>query len=397
MPAIRISSYAKQRSLERIKNLARQGLDVAGFLDEAGRALATAVPVDADTLPTPYWYTLDPASQLITSVIGPHCELNADDVMRFEYLDDDFNKAADVMRHPRGVQTLYEATGGDPSRSPIYCEYMRPAGQEHEALVALRTRNGQNWGTVRLVRARGRPAFDAAELDFLRIVAPHLADGIRSGLTVGEATDPEGPDAPAIVVLDQKLSVQSLTSGAERWLGDLPGAGEQTGQLPPAVLSVAASSLARLPGQSLEAEVARVFSPRRGWVMLHGMALGGEHRRVAVIIEPAHPARITPLLIAAYGLTGREEQVARHVLLGDSTASIAVALQVSPYTVQEYLKHIFDKVGVNSRRELVGKVFYHHYDPRVQSNAQRVLQDEPIRGGPFPGDRHRPIHADHSL
>lgn len=102
---------------------------------------------------------------------------------------------------------------------------------------------------------------------------------------------------------------------------------------------------------------------------------------------------VTPLLIAAYGLTGREEQVARHVLLGDSTASIAVALHVSPYTVQEHLKRIFDKTGVNSRRELVGKVFYCHYDPRVQSNAQRVLQDEPIRGGPLPGDRHRPVPA----
>jgi DNA-binding CsgD family transcriptional regulator len=108
-----------------------------------------------------------------------------------------------------------------------------------------------------------------------------------------------------------------------------------------------------------------------------------------VVIEPAHPARITPLLIAAYGLTSREEQVARHVLLGDSTASIAVALHVSPYTVQEHLKRIFSKTGVSSRRELVGKVFYHHYDPRVQSNAQRVLQDEPVRGGPFQGDGRR--------
>lgn len=72
--------------------------------------------------------------------------------MRFEYIDDDFNKAIDVARNPRGVQTLLEATGGDPSRSRAYCEYMRPRGIEQEALVALRTRSGENWGTVRLVR-----------------------------------------------------------------------------------------------------------------------------------------------------------------------------------------------------------------------------------------------------
>lgn len=390
MPGIRISAYAKQRSLERIKNLARQGLDVASFLDEAGRAVVAAVPADTDS--TPLWYTLDPASQLITSMIGPACELSVDDVLRFEYLDEDFNKAAEVLRHPRGVQTLHEVTGGDPSRSPIYCDYMRPAGHMQEALVALRGRNGQNWGTVRLVRGRGRPEFDSAELDFLRVVAPHLADGIRSGLTVGEATDPEVPDAPAIVVIDPELTVQSLTPGAHGWLADLPGAWEQTGQLPPAVLAVAASSLAA-NGLSPETEVARVFSPRRGWVMLHAMTLGGAERRAAVIIQSADPARITPLLIAAFGLTGREEQVARHVLLGDSTAAIAVALNVSPYTVQEYLKRIFDKTGVNSRRDLVGKVFYQHYDPRVHANGQRVLQNKPIRGGPFPGHAHRQIVA----
>ena len=37
-------------------------------------------------------------------------------------------------------------------------------------------------------------------------------------------------------------------------------------------------------------------------------------RRVAVIVEPAHPARIAPLLMSAYGLTEREQDVTRLVL-----------------------------------------------------------------------------------
>jgi hypothetical protein len=31
--------------------------------------------------------------------------------------------------------------------------------------------------------------------------------------------------------------------------------------------------------------------------------------RIAVIVDPAHPSRIYPLLMSAYGLTGREKEV----------------------------------------------------------------------------------------
>ena len=61
------------------------------------------------------------------------------------------------------------------------------------------------------------------------------------------------------------------------------------------------------------------------WVVLHSAALRtGSELRVAVIVEPAHPARITELLMSAYGLTDREQEVTRLVLQGGSTAQIAI-------------------------------------------------------------------------
>jgi DNA-binding CsgD family transcriptional regulator len=376
-----MTGQVRDRALDRIAELARGCSDLVTFWRESSDALGRAVP----HYWTPCWYTLDPASLLVTSHFHEGMLEIPEEWLADEYYGDDVNRLVDVARSEHGISTLHEATNGDPSSSPRWHANMELGGDQ-EMIARLSTSRGEVWGALGLYREPGSPMFDAGELAWVRAAAPHLAEGARRSLLVGQATDPEGPGSPGLVVLTPDWEVESATPGVERWISELPDGDWDAGTLPPSILAVAGRARRTAEGRGGPGEVAvsRVLSRSGTWVVLHGACLvGGGASRVAVIVEPAHPARIAPLLMSVYGLTEREQEVTRLVLHGDSTAEIAERLVISPHTVQQHLKSIFEKTGVRSRRELTGKVFFAHYEPRVRDNERRAADGRPLRGGPL--------------
>ena len=53
------------------------------------------------------------------------------------------------------------------------------------------------------------------------------------------------------------------------------------------------------------------------------------------------------------------------VARGFATSEIADRLHLSAYTVQDHLKSIFEKSGTSSRGDLVARLFFDHYTPRL--------------------------------
>ena len=73
----------------------------------------------------------------------------------------------------------------------------------------------------------------------------------------------------------------------------------------------------------------------------------------AVTIHPAGVREVLGIICRAYGLTTREREVVELIAEGLDTTHIAKRLYISPYTVQDHLKSTFEKVGVNSRLQLL--------------------------------------------
>lgn len=59
----------------------------------------------------------------------------------------------------------------------------------------------------------------------------------------------------------------------------------------------------------------------------------------------------------ALGLSPRESQVLEQITRGYCVAEIADSLQVSPWTVQTYVRRVYEKLGVRSKAAAVGEAY----------------------------------------
>jgi DNA-binding NarL/FixJ family response regulator len=86
---------------------------------------------------------------------------------------------------------------------------------------------------------------------------------------------------------------------------------------------------------------------------------------VAIVLEPAARPQSAEVRLETHGVSHRERQVASLLAQGLSYAEIATALVLSPYTVEDHVRSLFEKTGVTSRQQLVGRIFLDDYLPDV--------------------------------
>jgi DNA-binding CsgD family transcriptional regulator len=267
-----------------------------------------------------------------------------------ELLDPDFLKFNALARSTEPVGTLFEATDGDLFRSPRFQKLYAGWGIGDELRVAF-TSGTTCWAVACLLRAEDAGPFTPAEVQAVHDLRPVVTRALRH--SVGSQREAAGRGAPAMLVVDADGRLESMTADAELILADLCTRGLPGLETPTAVLAATRRVKSSRNGASV---ALRAQGASGRWLKLHASPLGTDGR-VAVMIEPARPIDLVPILLEYFGMTERETEVVFLVARGLSTKEIAAELCLSTHTVNDHLKVIFTKAGVSSRGELVARLF----------------------------------------
>jgi DNA-binding CsgD family transcriptional regulator len=359
-----------ERVRQDVDVVARAGLDVATFLEEAVESVGRAVPWVAACIATH-----DPGTHLLTSArkYGHLRSVNTHDheFALIEYGTVEPTAFMELAQAPvpaAGVRLLH---GGQIERSRRMSEFMVPNfGFGDEARMVFRD-GAQAWGGMALFRGPDDGHFDEGDIEFLASLSTQFARGVRSGMLsrLADAPPPTSPSGPAVLIVGADNQVVQMSMGAEERIADLI-TGEAAGDplAPVSALVGAARRYSR--GETDSPPRSRVRGTSGMWLVLHASPLtsfGDRDGDVVVTIEEARPPEIVALVVAAFDLTGRERDVTQLVLQGVDTKEIAATLHVSTYTVQDHLKSVFDKADVRSRRELISRIYFDQYVPRMGS------------------------------
>jgi DNA-binding NarL/FixJ family response regulator len=358
-------------------HLAHRGLGLSDFALAVAKLVTRAVPGDGFCMVTLDPATLLPTSEIVVNGLPPAFIPRLTEI---EFGEADYNKLTDLARFGRPTASLNQATRGNLELSVRQRELRRPSGFGDELRSVLADSGGGTWGAMTLLREAGRPVYTNAEVDFVESLSTTLAEGVRRATLLDESI--RGADDPAVgvLVLSDDDSVELADAAADRWLDDLGVVDAPGAPLPLVIRSVAArarriTSSAANDAHDLGDASARVRTQSGKLLIVRGSVLGGgDSARVAVLLEVVRPIEMAPLIADSYGLTSRERTITELVAQGLATKEISQRLHLAVYTVQDHLKSIFDKTDTASRGELVARLFFDHYAPRL-SNRHRPLAD----------------------
>jgi DNA-binding CsgD family transcriptional regulator len=338
-----------------------------------------------------YWFGVDPATLLATAP-GRVEGLDAgycDTLWHNEFHEQDALLFSDLARQPVPAAGLRLSTEDRPGRSARYREFIVPQLYEDELRAVLRSCDA-SWGIVGLYRESCHDPFDADEVAYMGAISATVASALRVHIA---RLDPWlAPTAsPGLMLFDGHANLISANREATEWLDDMsaqpagvpatdwasalaPG-GEDL-RVPPPIYPLIARARAVADGRERSPARLRVRDRRGRWLVLHASCLAGasdpRERSVAVVIEPAGTAEVAPMLLEALALSPREREVVGAICRGLSTAEMAAELYLSPHTVRDYVKAVFEKVGVSSRGELVARLYAEHYNALHHSTLVEI-------------------------
>lgn len=270
-------------------------------------------------------------------------------------------------------------------RTEMYNEIVRPMNGFRAGVFAWHGRNRSH--TVAVCRPPKVQDFAPAELQALQLVMPHFAAAqrLRRRLAASELQVAESRSAlealdSGVILVDRDCRPHFVNRRAveiaRRHRGlRLSSAGVA------AALPAETNLLRQLVGamSAIVTRPAEAASPRSAAAASARLCLSDPEGGAPLVLTVAPVTAIDPAdgrcgparaaifiaapdaarsvderaLIAAFGLTGREAEVAARLASGATIGSLAEAWGISANTVRGYLKAVFDKTGTHRQADLV--------------------------------------------
>ena len=327
------SSAAFARERERVLRICDAAGEARTLRLELLEAIRRVVGFDAYA-----WLVTDPETSVGCAPLADvPCLAQLPQLIRLKYLTT-INRWTTLSGN---TGLLAEATGGDLSRSLLWRDLLRHYAVSDIASSVYRDRFGC-WGFLDLWRAGPAGRFGAAEAGFLDAIAGPVTAALRRSLAgtfmCGARPGPV-PPGPVVLLLSRDLEVRAQTPETREYLRMLVPPAPDQPPVPAGAYNVAAQLLAAEAGADQNPPRARVHLSQGRWLTLRAARIGSagapQDRDIAVSIEETSPPE--RLALAA----------------GGDTRDLARQMFLSEHTVQDYLKSIFTKTSVRSRRALL--------------------------------------------
>lgn len=243
----------------------------------------------------------------------------------------------------------------------FYAVQPQPGGSLRAAFAA----DGRWIAQLELIRRdRARP-FRTGDVEFVRLVAPTVGRALRAAFDREHAAASWAEEADlrasGVIVLAPSGREKFRTPAADEWLELLRRSeAESGGQMPGAVYGAVAGLRAGLDGA--HHTTVRAWTPR-GPLRIQA-APADDDGAVSVVLTPEHPP-VAPELPAVWPLTQAERRVLELLVRGLSNRELAMELHVSVNTIQTHLSHTYEKLGVQSRSQLLARFFREIYWPTL--------------------------------
>ncbi|QIB48217.1 helix-turn-helix domain-containing protein [Streptomyces aureoverticillatus] len=337
-----------ERAVSQFSGVAGEATTVLELGRELARELGHLVPHDGFMLSG-----LDPLTRVSCFLSGQHTYSYGSlrEVLLGEFRYRDRHPFGELWRGASQIGVLGSGVREERDSVRLH-EVMAPQGFGSEMRLAL-VSGGLLWGTMALVRERGRPCFTAAEAVHAQCAVAPLAQALRHFVTRRTPHPLRSTRPPAVVVIDGTDRIRAATPEGRAWLrACLPGF---TG--PDSLLRITYMHITVMARCRRGPVVNRIPTPD-GWIEMHAQLLADTGTdpgagEVALTIQPATARTLLPAVAAWYGITAREVAVLREALEGLPAKQIARRLGVSPHTVNDHFKALYRKVGVSAREELL--------------------------------------------